>query len=179
MRKLLTMTIAGMFTLGAGAALAACSDGETTISTPEGDVSVDPDSGSVDFEGEDGSGSVNVGEGSEVPDDFPSDVPLPDGTLVSSSSFGTDDDKTWGLVYTFDDPGSVLDDYRDALEDAGYEIAGEFNVSNDEGGYSAYTADGDDYTVAVGGGGGIGSGTGSGGDDGGVSITVTTVTNTP
>lgn len=58
-------------------------DGEMTIEGDDGDVSISTDDETVTIEGDDVEGTF--GEGAELPDDFPENIPVyPDMTLVSS-----------------------------------------------------------------------------------------------
>jgi hypothetical protein len=144
MRRLLTIIVAGAFAMGA---LAACSDnGETTISTPEGDIRIDRDGGGFSVEGEDG--SFQVGTCDRLPDDFPSDVPLPDGNPISCSRFGSNGEVAWTVAYDTGDADTTAS-MKDALDDAGFEIIDEYSVDSSDGAFETFTATRGDLTVYV------------------------------
>lgn len=105
-----------------------------------GDVDIDIDDGNVTIQGEDGEiqfdvdeengltvvstpdGQTIVGSG-ELPDDFPADVPVPDGLTVLS---GTMMDSPDGQVFIVNgsvggDFSSATESYAAALEAAGFE----------------------------------------------------------
>lgn len=75
-------------------------------------VDVNTDDGTVKIDTDDG--TVQIG-GGEVPADFPSDVPLPNGTLTGS--VGSSDG--WGLTYSGVDKAEV-NRLMDALKAAGF-----------------------------------------------------------
>ncbi len=164
------------------AAFTACGndDGEVTISTPEGDVQIDTDGdgeGSVEFEGEDGdgSGSFEFGTG-ELPDDFPDDIPLPDDFEVAFSGSGTDVGQgDFGAAVsgtTSESASDLIDFYESGLEDAGYDVQGttssEFEGA--AGGSVAFSGNGIEGAVIIGGGIPVPGGDGDG--DGGTSLTI-------
>jgi hypothetical protein len=62
----------------------------------DADVDIDSESGQVDVQTEDG--DMSFGEGTELPDDFPSDVPLPaDYELTSSMSNSSAGSEGWTI----------------------------------------------------------------------------------
>ena len=64
------------------------------------DVEIDSESGEVDIETEDGSVSI----GSDLPDDFPEDIPLPeDYELISSMGGSSDGEQGWTISGTLPD----------------------------------------------------------------------------
>ncbi|WP_370246566.1 hypothetical protein [Nocardioides sp.] len=85
-------------------------------------VDVDLDAGGVTVD--DGQGNtLQSGTGAEIPDDFPADIPLVDGLVVSGLST-TDTTGSAGWNVNLDlagaDPRSVRDEAVALLEDAGY-----------------------------------------------------------
>jgi len=101
-------------------------DGNFVITDEDGEVVVGDvdDDGNLTVESEDG--NFSAGSGSEIPDDWPSDVPRPD-ALAIDGSVSTSDDDTVGYVVTGQtDDADFADDYGSALESAGFEVQSEF-----------------------------------------------------
>jgi hypothetical protein len=63
-------------------------------------------------------GNVDIG-GTSVPDDFPSEVPLIDGEVVSGFGVGTAPEKAWNVTIKVPD-ASALDEIKTQLEGAGF-----------------------------------------------------------
>src|SRR5690554_3246737 len=63
-------------------------------------------------------GNVDIG-GTSVPDDFPSEVPLIDGEVVSGFGVGTAPEKAWNVTIKVPD-ASALDTIKGQLEGAGF-----------------------------------------------------------
>jgi hypothetical protein len=77
---------------------------------------VDIKDGSVSIQGEDGS-TANIGEGAEVPAEFPKDVPVYDGTVLGAFSSAD----SWTLnIETTDDPKKVIEFYVARLAKDGW-----------------------------------------------------------
>lgn len=77
---------------------------------------VDIKDGGVTIQGEDGS-TTNIGEGAEVPAEFPKDVPVYDGTVLGAFSNAD----SWTLnIETADDPKTVIEFYVAQLEKEGW-----------------------------------------------------------
>jgi len=93
-----------------------------------GKVDIDRKGERVTIRGEDGDATVDIGSGKR-PGDFPDEVPLPDGKIVSSVTGSTPDGKTWSLSIKVDDPLDAIDDYRKDLEAKGFEITNSFESS--------------------------------------------------
>ena len=140
----------GAITAAAVLALGACSTEDVTERVAEealeqqlegeggGDVDIDLGDGEVRVEGEDGAVEMSFGEdgvsvistpegefrtGTELPDDFPGDVPLPDGmTIVSTASMASPDGTTYVVNGSVDRGVSEANDaYVEALVAAGFE----------------------------------------------------------
>lgn len=114
---------------------------------------IDVDEESVRIESDDGSfsadaeGEVNIDtedgtftSGAELPDDFPSSVPLPDGgQLLNASRIDSEDGLGWivNLEYTSGSPGDALQAQVDALTAAGFappeDDEGGFHMGGDDG----------------------------------------------
>jgi hypothetical protein len=174
MKRTVTIMIAGLaavFALGAcGAATDAVSDGaKGAIESATGcKADGNGDETKVECKGKNG-GSFSVGTG-ELPDGFPkSDVPLPDGEIVSSLSTEADGKPAYNVTVKVD--GSVskaADAYKSELVDKGFTVDedGSFSLGGD-GGLTAFQAKGTDWDVNV-----IGAG-GTTKDSNGLVITVT------
>lgn len=100
-----------------------------------------PIEGSV---GGDNGAEVEIG-GTDLPDDFPSTVPIIEGEVLRGSSVGGDDGKVWNVSIRGDD-ATVFDEIEVDLEDAGFDV--QVQVSGDTAG--TIVADGTDYSVIVG-----------------------------
>jgi hypothetical protein len=105
-----------------------------------GDVDIDINDGNVSIQGADGEiqfdvdqengetvistpeGQTIIGSG-DLPDDFPSDIPVPDGaTIASASSVSADEGPSFFISGSLDDEfGDATDAYKAALESAGFE----------------------------------------------------------
>ncbi len=128
-------------------------DGGFSIQTEDGSMTIDEDGnfavvgrdgevvtgsgdseGNMTFEGEDG--SFTMSQGSDIPDEWPSAVPVPEGLAVTSSSvMGNDaNGSAITLAGTADDGEAFASDYSAALEAAGFESESEFSS---DGMYSA------------------------------------------
>lgn len=104
-------------------------DGNFVVTDENGETitgNADSDDGSMTVEGEDG--SFSGGATTELPDEWPSDVPAPDGLTIASafvvSDTGSDAITVSGTV----DGEEFLDDYGSQLEDAGFDSTSEFKA---------------------------------------------------
>lgn len=90
-------------------------------------VSVDEDDGTVTIEGEDGASITVNDEGTELPEGYPDDAPVYDGTIASAWE-STDQGKTTYMVSvtTKDSIGDVVDWYKSELESEGWTITTTF-----------------------------------------------------
>lgn len=64
-------------------------------------------------------GNVDIG-GTSVPDDFPTEVPLYDGEVLSGVGLGTGTGKVWNIGIRVPD-ATALDDIQKQLTDAGFD----------------------------------------------------------
>lgn len=145
-------TTVGMVLAAAAAALTltACGGGtddaiENAIEDATGgSVDVNIDSGGMEVDT--GDGSYSSGESAEVPDDFPSEVPLiEDGgaTLIGAYTDATG----WILTYEMEDTSEeVCKTYIDSIEAAGFAEESRFETSGDFTGVFSN----DDYQVIAG-----------------------------
>lgn len=128
-RNLLVLAIAAIiiaaFPVTVGCARVAEEAAERAVEDSTG-VEIDADDGSVTIEGEDGS-EVTVSEDGQLPDGFPTDVPVSDGEITATMKSG--DTFTVGIE-TPDDHASVLEWYRDRLEGEGWTITTDLTVED-------------------------------------------------
>ena len=113
----------------------------------EADVDIDSESGQVDVSTPDG--DMSFGEGTELPDDFPSEIPLPaDYQLNSAMSTSTDGADGWTISGELPDATSdTFDELLAAFTDAGWTTTSD--SSSETGGGTASTAMLDDGTWQV------------------------------
>lgn len=74
-------------------------------------------------------GQVDIG-GASVPKNFPSDVPLVSGSVISGSSINTEDGNIWNVAIKASDPAAV-GGIDSELTGAGFESVGEGLTSED------------------------------------------------
>ena len=113
-----------------------------------GDVEIDADGESFSVEGEDGS-EFSVGS-DELPEDFPSDVPIPEGgTVESSSSMKTEGKAGWfvALSYADSDASELADQAANGMKDSGFKETSTFSA--DESTTTAFEGNGYQVTVSV------------------------------
>ena len=115
-----------------------------------GDVDIDSDDdGKVSIESDEG--SLEIG-GSELPDDFPEEVPLPDDfTLEASMSMGTADDQSFTVHFTSEDADvkQTHDDLKSRAEAAGFEILSTNSMGGDDFEMRSFTMGSDDWNANV------------------------------
>jgi hypothetical protein len=96
-------------------------DGNFVVTDADGNVvtgGADPETGEVVVESEDG--SFSTGSATELPEEWPADVPEPDGLSIATATvIGSDTERTISVGGTVSGDGFV-DSYADALESAGF-----------------------------------------------------------
>lgn len=93
---------------------------------------VDINKDGVTVEGKDG-GTATIGEDVKVPDDFPAEVPVYDGTVKAAFT----GDKSWTVsIETADKPQDILDFYQKKLDEGGFAKVSSM-TTGDGGLYSA------------------------------------------
>jgi len=140
-------------------------DGGIDVQTPDGEFSVDED-GSFTVTGEDGEvitgagengdftmesedGTFTMSQDQEIPAEWPSDVPQPEGVTVSGSSvMDTGDGTSVTLAGTVDDSAEFMSNYGAALEAAGLTKASEFSSAETDTMTAMYGND--SWTITVG-----------------------------
>ena len=112
--------------------------GEAEVVITEGEVSVKT-----------GESEMTIGEGAELPDDFPKVVPVYPNMEISSSWEGVEDGKeTFSVSGTASDSGDeVFIWYKSQL--GGWEIEGEFTSESGGESTSTISANDDTYSVVV------------------------------
>lgn len=110
-------------------------DGEETT----GDLDLDAEGGDLSIESDDG--SVEFSSGSEIPEDWPAEVPEPDGVAIQSAmTFAEDEGSSIIVTGTIqDDPEEWAGGYGDQLESAGFNE--DSNFSNGGSVTAFYTND--------------------------------------
>lgn len=111
------------------------------------DVEIDSDTGEVQVETEDGSFST----GSELPDDFPEDVPLPEGAEITGA-FSSDSggDQGWNVSGTL--PGAdegTFDEIVSMFRDDGWDVTNEVTSESDAGTSSSAIVDNGTWNVTL------------------------------
>jgi major membrane immunogen (membrane-anchored lipoprotein) len=122
-------------------------DGDVRIETPEGSTVIDVDDegdGQIQFEGDDGDVQVQFDEGGgiDLPENFPSDVPLPGGlSIMSASSLDAPEGATFIISGTVDGSfGDATAAYTSALEGAGF--TQQSMTESTDGTFFAFVGDG-------------------------------------
>jgi hypothetical protein len=91
------------------------------------DADVDISDGGVTVKSTDGT-TTSIGEGVDLPSNWPSDVPVVDGTLVTVSVSGTEGEAT--AMWKVDgDVTTVANAYKSELKSAGYTIVNETTIA--------------------------------------------------
>jgi hypothetical protein len=171
MRKVIAMAVVGVLGVVGLAACGGDDDGSVSVERDGTSVDVKKDGGKVTVKSKDGDGSVSVGDDAEVPDNFPDDVPLPEGGKVGLAAEGERDGKQYfsiTYVVSEDDVDDAFSSYADALEDAGFDLGDRSSYSGGGGEFSSIQATSDDWEV-------VAVKVAGGNDDGGISIQVTQV----
>jgi len=104
---------------------------EKAIESDSGEnVDIDFDDGEMTIESDDG--EVSIGMGSDLPDNFPDNVPVyPDMEIISSWSVTEDDKDSYSINGLTEDAGDdVFAWYKESL--SGWEIENEFSASGDD-----------------------------------------------
>lgn len=125
-------------------------DGGVTIESSEGSVTVDPDAGEVVVEGSDG-GTTYQGLTGELPDGFPSQVPLVKGTIVfGQSTTEASGAASYSVIIESSIPVSdVYQDAKSALTGAGFEVSNETVGSSGDTAFAGGTFTGAGWTVTL------------------------------
>ena len=94
-------------------------------------IEVDEDGEQVTITGEDGE-TLEIGGGTTLPDDFPSDVPVYDGEIVSSTSFSAGEGQSYSVGIMADDAfADVVDWYKAEFLSEAWEVVGETTADVD------------------------------------------------
>jgi hypothetical protein len=102
-----------------------------------------------------GSGDAEAGvDGATVPADFPAEIPLIDGEVLSGVSLGSEGSQVWSVLIAVDD-GSAFDEITSQLEGAGF-VASGLGGTTELGSTGTFSKDPYDISVAVSGGSDVG-----------------------
>lgn len=122
-------------------------DGSFTATDSEGEVTTGQvEAGGLSVDGEDGESVFDTGEG--IPDEWPSDIPEPDGLTEIFHTYVAEGDQE-SIIITGQADGSAqdtFDSYVDSLTDAGFE---ETSAANQGDQFQTATFARDDRTVSV------------------------------
>lgn len=120
-----------------------CGGGGVTVPTGEGKVKLNKDGDTYRVETENGSFVA----GAELPDGFPEDVPLVEGTVLSGSALDSPDGKGFTVaVETAGDAASVADEVKAGFAGAGYKTVNDSSA----GGTAILGFESAAWTVVVG-----------------------------
>lgn len=122
-------------------------DGSFTIESDEGTITGGSDEdGNFTIESDDGTFSIE--EGGDIPDEWPTEVPTPDGLTIQSSSFmGDDESQVFTLTGTTSESrADAAGAYGAALESAGFDKTSEADFNGDV----TLTFEDDTWAVVVG-----------------------------
>ncbi len=102
-------------------------DGSFTVTGDDGEVVTGEDDGEGGFSLEGEAGSFEVNQGSEIPGEWPEDVPIPDGmTITSSSIIDSPQGANVTISGSVDDPAGFVAAYSATLEAAGFTTQSNF-----------------------------------------------------
>lgn len=118
-------------------------DGTMQITTDTGNVTVSGDGEAVKVESDEG--TYQMGTGTELPDGFPGEVPVPRGELTSAMS----SDGTFAVLFKVDDAKKAFADYLKALESAGFELSGKTEGELNGNFFGTVSATGKGWDVSV------------------------------
>ena len=106
-------------------------DGEITIQGEDGEVNISTDDETVEIQSDDG--EATFGTGADLPEGFPSGVPVYDNMTITTSWKSSADGKdNYSITAVSEDNvDDVFGWYKSELE--GWEIEGEFSLDTDEG----------------------------------------------
>ena len=94
-------------------------------------------------------GEVNIGKGVELPDGFPSTVPVhPDLEIVTSMNEG-EESFMISALYSKGSGDEIFDWYKNELSSSGWEITDNLTIDSDEGKTSSLGASNGEYDLSV------------------------------
>ena len=97
-------------------------------------VEVDEDGEKVTITGDEGETLEIDGSGTTLPDGFPSDVPVYDGEIMSSTSFSAGEGQSFSVAILTDDAfADVVDWYKAEFSAEAWEVVGETSAQVDGG----------------------------------------------
>jgi hypothetical protein len=121
-------------------------DGSFTVTGDDGEVITGQDDGDGGFSLEGESGNFTVNQGSEIPAEWPEDVPRPVGlTITSSSVIDSPQGANVTISGSIDDAAAFVAAYTSTLEAAGFATDSEYDS---DGAVSALLS-GDGWQVSV------------------------------
>ena len=141
---------AGLVAIGSASACSAENiAGDIIEAGSDGQVDVDIDDGEVTVETEDGSATLS--SSGDLPEGFPSDVPVLEGAITFSQSIDTGESGTsyTVLVDVSDTVADAFSQVKSEMTAAGFETTGETTVNTDDGAWSTATFTSADHQVIV------------------------------
>ena len=126
MRKNIVVGMGVILTVASGA----CSRSRTYTSR-DGSVTVEQkgkDAGSMTFTGKNGETVAITMNGGKVPDDYPKDVPLYEGTKVIMSNTASEKHAKHLVLESTDPADKIAEYYKKGLESNGWKIEGTMNM---------------------------------------------------
>lgn len=109
---------------------------------------VDIDGEKVTVEDDDGN-VTSFGEGVELPDDFPEEVPLPQGDYKVNSVYSQGGETTMMLVFEASDLKSLEEHLKSGLADAGYTVEDGMRMDTESGKQVHFSATSDEREVSI------------------------------
>ncbi|MGI9644625.1 MAG: hypothetical protein ACR2O6_04865 [Ilumatobacteraceae bacterium] len=114
-------------------------DDSIVVQSEDGQVVIEGDgeSGSIEITGEEGEGEVTFSGSDDIPDDWPTEVPVPTGLdIIASSTFADAETTGWTVIgMTETSPSDYLAAYGPMLESAGFS---QTTIFESEGNLSAF-----------------------------------------
>ena len=144
------ITAAGLVAIGSAAACSPENIAEDIIEAgSDGQVDVDSDDGEITVETEDGSATLS--SSGDLPEGFPSAVPVLEGDITFSQSISTGESGTsyTVLVDVSDTVADAFSEVKSDMTAAGFETTSETTVSTDDGAWSTATFTSADHQVIV------------------------------
>lgn len=127
LRGIRQITVLGLLVpaLGLG-----CGGGEETIETEAGDVSLSREGEDVHVTARDGQFEGRFGQGAELPENFPDDVPIPEGATIVGAMTSREPGAEGRMVSIQSDASTdaLLKAFRDGMEANGWSIEQEMNM---------------------------------------------------
>ncbi|MFO0704992.1 MAG: hypothetical protein U0517_03470 [Candidatus Andersenbacteria bacterium] len=125
-------------------------NGTINYNTENGTGSINFSENGLNITGENGNSTVNFGS-QKLPDNWPSDLPTPNGTLgFSGSTKGEDGSTSFSAVYTISGSASdAVNDMKSKFQAAGWTVSGEYNANYNGAANAGFSAEKGQNTATV------------------------------